>query len=159
MGKGAGYPQSEKGVKSGRTGKLWKIKGDFAMAGFNVVHEKDSIHVAKETGTEVNYYIFEEAEIHLNKIMPHTVQEWHFHTNIDEILLITEGKLLCRYMDENGIEKFCRVEKNDIVRVGNSIHTFENDTDEVTKFVVFRYVPDGRDKREMIKRDKTVVRR
>ncbi len=129
------------------------------MTGFEVVHEKDSIHVVKETGTEVNYYIFKEAEIHLNKIMPHTVQEWHFHTKIDENLLITKGTLLCRYLDENGSEKFCYAKKNDIIRVHKSTHTFENDTDEVTEFVVFRYVPDGGDKREMIKRDKTVVER
>ncbi len=34
------------------------------------------------------------------------------------------------------------------------MHTFENDTDEITEFVVFRYVPDGTDKRELIKGDK-----
>lgn len=36
---------------------------------------------------------------------------------------------------------------------------FENDRDEVTKFIVFRYVPDGCGKKEIIKRDKTVVQR
>lgn len=30
------------------------------MANFEVVHEEESIHVIKETGTEVNYYIFDE---------------------------------------------------------------------------------------------------
>ncbi len=33
----------------------------------------------------------------------------------------------------------------------------ENGTNEETKFVVFRFVPDGTDKREIIKKDKTVV--
>lgn len=127
------------------------------MANFEIVHEEDSIHVKKETGTEVNYYIFDEAEIHLNRIMPHTAQEWHFHKKIDENILITKGSLLCKYLDEDGEEQFCHVAKNDIVRVHDSIHTFENDTDEITEFVVFRFVPDGTNKRELIKGDKTFL--
>lgn len=129
------------------------------MANLEVVHEEDSIHVTKETGTEVNYYIFDEAEIHLNRMMPHTVQEWHFHNKIDENILITKGSLLCKYVDDDGVEKSCYAARNDIIRVHNSVHTFENDTDEITEFVVFRYVPDGTDKRELIKGDKVSVRR
>lgn len=129
------------------------------MANLEVIHEYDSIHVIKETGTEVNYYIFDEAEIHLNKIMPHTIQDWHFHKKINENILITKGCLLCKYIDENEIEKSFYATKNDVVRVYDSVHTFENDTDEVTEFVVFRFVPDGIDKREVIKADKTVVKR
>lgn len=45
-----------------------------------------------------------------------------------------------------------------MVRVFDSVHTFENDTDEITEFVVFRFVPDGTDKRELIKTDKKVVK-
>lgn len=126
------------------------------MTNLEVIHEDESIHVIKETGTEVNYYIFDEAEIHLNKIMPHTIQEWHFHKKIDESILITKGCLLCKYIDENEIEKSFYATKNDVVRVHDSVHTFENNTDEVTEFVVFRFVPDGIDKREVIKTDKTV---
>ena len=36
------------------------------MENLEVLHEEDSIHVVKKSGTEVNYYIFDEAEIHLN---------------------------------------------------------------------------------------------
>ncbi len=129
------------------------------MPNFEVIHEEESIHVRKETGTEVNYYIFDESELHLNKIMPHTIQEWHFHEKIDETLLITKGKLLCKYIDEDGVEKSCYAARNDIVKVHDSVHTFENDTDEITEFVVFRFVPDGKDKRALIKNDKTVVAR
>ncbi|MCI9176983.1 MAG: hypothetical protein HFH49_19075 [Lachnospiraceae bacterium] len=129
------------------------------MANLQVIHEEDSIHVIKKSGTEVNYYIFDEIEIHLNRIIPHTIQEWHFHEKIDENILITKGTLLCKYVDDNGMEKSCYAAKNEIVRVYNSIHTFENDSDEITEFIVFRYVPDGIDKRELIKADKTMVRR
>ena len=120
------------------------------MADLEVIREEDSIHVIKETGTEVRYYIFDEAEIHLNNIMPHTIQEWHFHEKIDENILITKGKLLCRYIDGSGTEKSCYAAKNDIVRVHSSVHTFENDTDEITVFYVFRYVTDGTNKRVLI---------
>lgn len=129
------------------------------MLEVKVIHKEDSIHVVKETGTEVNYYIFDEAEIHLNKIMPHTIQEWHLHEKIDENLLITKGVLLCKYIDEKGIENSFYAQKDDVVRVHNSIHTFENDTDDVTEFIVFRYVPDGIDKREIIKTDKITINR
>lgn len=129
------------------------------MANFEVVHEEESIHVIKETGTEVNYYIFDEFEIHLNRMMPHTVQEWHFHRKIDESILITKGSLLCKYVDESGVEMSCYARKNEIIRVRNSVHTFENDTNEMAEFVVFRFVPDGTNKRELIKHDKTVVSR
>ena len=44
--------------------------------------------------------------------------------------------------------------KNELVQVGNRVHTFENDTDEIVEFLVFRFVPDGTDKREMIREDK-----
>lgn len=127
------------------------------MSNFEVIHSEESIYVRKENGTEVNYYIFDESEIHLNKIMPHTIQEWYFHGKIDETILITKGKLLCKYIDEKGYEKSCYAVRNDIVKVHDSVHTFENDTDDITEFVVFRFVPDGRDKRELIKSDKTVV--
>ena len=43
------------------------------------------------------------------------------------------------------------------MRVQNSIHTFQNDTEENAEFVVFRFVPDGVDKREQIKKDKKLA--
>ena len=114
----------------------------------------DAIHVDKETGTSVDYHIFDEYEIHINQVRPHTVQEWHSHARIIETLLVTKGKLLCRYQKEDGTEASRYLEKNEMVQVGTSIHTFENDTDETVEFIVFRFVPDGTDKREMIKGDK-----
>ena len=110
---------------------------------------EDAITVQKPNGTHVNYHIFEESEIHLNRITPGSVQEWHYHTRIDECLLITKGVLTCRWL-EDGAE---------IVRVGSSVHTFANESEEDVEFVVFRFVPDGRDKRETIKSDKVVVDR
>ena len=67
-----------------------------------------------------------------------------------------KGKLTCKWM-EDGKEKVRILCKDEIVRVKNSVHTFENNTNEEAKFVVFRFIPDGIDKREIIKNDKTVV--
>ena len=127
------------------------------MKELNVIYQKDSIHVSKENGTDVDYYIFDEAEIHVNKIKPHTIQEWHFHEHISENLLVIKGKLLCRYIDSEKKEQDLYVTEGDLVDIGSSVHTFENDTEDVIEFIIFRYVPSGVNKREVIKNDKTVV--
>lgn len=117
---------------------------------------KDSIEVHKESGTDVNYFIFHEYEIHRNKIAPHTRQEWHYHSKIEETLLITKGELVCYWIEDNKKKKHIAVE-NDIIRVKDSVHSFANESDNETEFTVFRFVPDGSDKRAVIKNDKTVV--
>ena len=127
------------------------------MKELNVIHKKDSIHVSKANGTDVNYYIFDEAEIHVNSIRPHTIQEWHFHKHISENLLVIKGNLLCRYIDSEKNEQDLSLSEGDLVDIGSSVHTFENNTEDVTEFIIFRYVPSGVNKREVIKNDKTVV--
>ena len=61
--------------------------------------KKDAIHADKPNGTSVDYYIFPEYEVHTNCIAPYSIQEWHYHEKIIETLLITKGKLLCRYLE------------------------------------------------------------
>lgn len=116
----------------------------------------DSINVKKPNGTEVNYYIFDEYEIHLNKIPPFSVQEWHYHSEIEETILVTKGTLCCRWIEGNK-EKSRKINPGELVRVKKSVHTFENNTDEAVEFTVFRFVPSGEDKRNIIKNDKTIV--
>lgn len=41
--------------------------------------------------------------------------------------------------------------------VKKSIHTIKNTSSEDAEFVVFRMVPDGKNKRELIKHDKKLV--
>lgn len=116
----------------------------------------DAIHVSKENGTDVNYYIFDEFEIHLNIIAPKSIQEWHYHSQIEETIVVTKGTLLCKWK-ENEVEKNRYLHPGELVRVMNSVHTFENDTDEPVEFSVFRFVPTGENKRELIKNDKAIV--
>jgi quercetin dioxygenase-like cupin family protein len=65
---------------------------------------QDAIHVKKENGTDVSYYIFDEFEIHLNIIAPKSIQEWHFHSQIEETILVTKGNLCCKWL-EDGMER------------------------------------------------------
>ena len=128
------------------------------MENIKFLEKNDAITVSKVNGTDVSYYIFNEFEIHMNKISPKSIQEWHYHSKIEETLMIIKGELTCRWL-ECGEERSKKITVNEIVRVGNSTHTFENETDEEVEFIVFRFVPDGIDKREIIKSDKVVVNR
>ena len=116
----------------------------------------DGISVTKENKTDVDYFIFDEFEIHLNKIPPNTKQEYHKHKIIEEVLVVTKGELIVRWKENESIET-TTVFKDNIVRVKKSIHTIENHTDEWAEFIVFRMVPSGEDKREIIKRDKVII--
>ncbi len=116
----------------------------------------DGISVTKENKTDVDYFIFDEFEIHLNKIPPNTKQEWHKHEIIEEVLVTTKGELIVRWK-ENELIETTTVFKDNIVRVKKSIHTIENHTDEWAEFTVFRMVPSGEDKREIIKSDKVII--
>lgn len=117
---------------------------------------EDAISVVKENGTEVSYFIFDEYEIHFNRIPPHSVQEWHFHEKIEEIILVISGKMKCSWMEKDKM-KSEMIEKKEIVRVKHSVHTFSNESEDDCEFIVFRMVPDGVSKREIIKRDKVQV--
>ncbi|WP_243129528.1 cupin domain-containing protein [Clostridium sp. HBUAS56017] len=113
----------------------------------------DSIFAKKANGTEVNYFIFDEYEIHLNNMPPNSIQEWHKHLTIEESLLVTKGEVSVKWRDDKR-EYSKKVTKDMIVRVKDSIHTIENITNEWAKFVVFRMVPSGESKRDIIKNDK-----
>jgi len=121
-----------------------------------IVRNNDSIKVIKENKTIVNYFLFNEYEIHLNTIPANTMQEWHYHSSIEEVILVTKGILTCKWIDEEKIA-IDTINIGDIVRVKNSIHTFENITKQDCEFIVFRLILDGKDKRKVIKNDKKIV--
>ena len=117
---------------------------------------KDAIHVEKENHTIVDYFLFDEYEIHLNTLPPHSFQEWHYHSKIEETLVIVEGTLTAHYkINEQIITETAGL--NDVIRVKASLHTFANETDKLVRFIVFRFVPDGKNKQEIIKQDKIIV--
>lgn len=116
----------------------------------------DSIYVEKENQTKVNYFIFDEYEIHLNTLPPHSIQEWHKHHQIEEVIFVISGKLKILWKEAGQTESRI-VSENSIVRVKDSIHTLENDSDWDVRFLVLRMVPDGINKRTIIKNDKELI--
>lgn len=121
-----------------------------------IIQLEDSISVVKENRTRVNYFLFDEFEVHVNVIPPGAVQEWHFHSKLEESILILDGKLLFSWTSQ-GHSNSRLLEKGTLVRVKDSVHTFSNASDKDTSFVVFRFIPDGTSKHELIKNDKTIV--
>ena len=60
----------------------------------DILTKLDSISVTKENKTKVDYYVFDEFEVHLNRIPPNSKQEWHLHKIIEEVLVVTEGQVV-----------------------------------------------------------------
>lgn len=118
-----------------------------------IIKRESGISVSKKDGTDVTYYIFPEYEIHYNELAPGSVQQWHHHPRIEETLIVVSGQMEVLWM-EHGEQKSSIINKGDIVRVENTPHIFANPSDERAIFIVYRMVPDGIDKREIIKNDK-----
>ena len=116
----------------------------------------DGIYVIKENKTMVNYFIFDEFEIHLNKIPPNSKQEWHKHNIIEEIIVVIKGEILIRWISNNTIYDKV-LTKGMIVRVKKSIHSIENNSEGLAEFVVFRMVPSGKTTKDIIKNDKVIM--
>ncbi|WP_025869180.1 cupin domain-containing protein [Enterococcus crotali] len=118
-----------------------------------IMTKNDSIFAKKEDGTNVNYYIFPEFEIHLNLVPGNTTQEWHTHQSIEEILVITDGQIRVETIaDGKKSHKDCQ--KGDVIRMNSSLHRILNLQNIEATFAVFRFVPQGMDNREIIKNDK-----
>ncbi|MDD7793085.1 hypothetical protein [Clostridium sp. 'White wine YQ'] len=126
------------------------------MKQLDILTKIDAISVVKENKTSVDYYLFDEFEIHQNRIPPNSKQEWHMHKIIEEVIVVTAGEIEVKWKENNEI-KGKVVSKGAVVRVEKSIHTVENKTNSFAEFIVFRMVPEGSNKREIIKNDKVVM--
>jgi len=126
------------------------------MNEIDILTKLNAISVIKENKTNVDYFIFDEFEIHENKIPPNSKQEWHKHKIIEEVIVVTQGDIDIKWKEENQIRSSV-VSKGDVIRVKKSIHTIENKTKFWAEFIVFRMVPEGKNKREIIKNDKIVI--
>lgn len=121
-----------------------------------ITHRSDAIHVDKEEGSSVDYYMFPEHEVHYNEIKPGTIQLWHHHSRILETIFVIEGEIETHWLDEKGQKQVQTVATGDVVQVENTPHTFINSNSKTVKFVVFRFVPSGENKSEIIKNDKVL---
>lgn len=116
----------------------------------------NAISVDKDNKTHVDYFIFDEFEIHFNMIPPNSVQEWHYHQNIEETICVISGQMECSWLENHKINTKTIYPKQ-IVRVKQSTHTFSNQNNKACEFIVFRFVPDKKSKKEIIKNDKTIM--
>ena len=121
-----------------------------------IISKNNSIHVDKPEGSSVDYYIFREYELHYNEIKPGTVQQWHHHPTISESLFIFEGEIEAHFLDDEGKKQMQVAVAGDVVQVEDTPHTFVNNSGKVVKLIAFRFVPTGKDKREIIKNDKVL---
>ncbi len=121
-----------------------------------ITKHSEAIHVDKIDGTSVDYYNFPEYEIHYNEVKPGVVQLWHHHSLISETLFIIEGELEAHWEGEKRKKEMVIVKKGDVIEVENTPHTFKNFSNTIAKFVVFRFVPSGENKVEIIKNDKVL---
>ncbi|WP_164682597.1 cupin domain-containing protein [Streptococcus hyointestinalis] len=113
----------------------------------------DAIFVEKDNGTKVHYFLYPEFEIHQNVLPANTVQDWHKHQAIEEIIVPTKGSVTIQVLEEDVIKDYT-VHCGDVLRVKKSIHRIISDKQEDVAFTVFRFVSTGKDQSEIIKNDK-----
>lgn len=126
------------------------------MKEVEIVPIDDAITVEKDNKTKVSYFLFDEFEVHKNTIPKNTIQEFHKHSKIEEVIYVTKGTIIVEWIEDNKIQSK-EASENTLVRVKKSIHTIKNTSSEDAEFIVFRMVPDGKNKREIIKHDKKVI--
>ena len=122
-----------------------------------IVKLTDAITATKDDGTKVSYYIFPEFEVHANTIVAGTVQNWHYHKAIEEIIFVTRGQIEVLWLDENKQCVSKTLETGDLCRLGSSVHNVANNTKETANFLVYRLVPIGKNQHELIKGDRYAV--
>ncbi len=119
----------------------------------DITRQASAISVTKSSGTQVDYYLYPEFEIHVNILPTGVVQDWHKHQQLDENIIVTSGEITVEYL-ENGHVSSQTVQENDVLRVKRSIHRLLNQSSEPAQFIVFRFVPTGQKQSELMKQDK-----
>lgn len=119
-----------------------------------ITSRSQAIHVDKPEGSSVDYYLFPEYEVHHNRIQPGTVQAWHHHTQISEVIYVAAGQIEVQWLDQNDQKQLQVAKPGDVIDVQTTPHTFVNNSDQPVELVVFRFVPTGIDQSEVIKNDK-----
>lgn len=120
-----------------------------------ITRKTTATYVVKPDGTNVWYYLFPEYEVHYNEIAPGVTQVWHCHEQIEEVIFMLSGQLQAEWI-ENGKKQQSMLKEGDLVQSKNSVHTFTNTSEYLTKFLVIKLVPDGNDHRKTFKTDKRV---
>ncbi|MCQ2962467.1 Uncharacterised protein [Streptococcus equinus] len=113
----------------------------------------EAISVEKDNGTKVNYFLYPEFEIHQNVLPANTIQDWHKHQAIEEIIVPTKGNVTVQVLEDNAVRTY-NANCGEVLRVKQSIYRIIGDVKEETELIVFRFVPTGSDQSDKIKHDK-----
>ena len=116
-------------------------------------NSKEALSRVKKNGTEVQYFLYPEFEVHTNKIPPGSIQDWHRHQQVEEVIVVTSGKISIETIENATLER-AEVKQGDVLRVKNSIHRLVNRNRTSASFIVFRFVPQGVSQADIIKNDK-----
>lgn len=120
-----------------------------------ITQSTDVPNVSKPEGTKVQYYLFNDYEVHYNEQAAHTTQTWHHHEKIWETLYIIDGELMAHWR-EGGDEVSQLVKHGDLIETERTPHTFSNDSDEIARFLVIKRIPTYEDLTETLKNDKVL---
>lgn len=113
----------------------------------------DGKEVVKPDGTSVRYHLFSEYEIHWNELPDGVTQQWHHHDRIEETIYVVGGTVTLMWR-QGGEELSEKLHAGDIARLGSAPHTLRNSSGGEARFIVFKTVPDGVDKRHIFVDDK-----
>lgn len=125
------------------------------MIRMKITHRSEAVHISKPESVEVDYYLFNDYEVHYNEQLPHTSQQWHHHEKIWETLFIISGEMTL-YWREGDVEQSAVVREGDVVETERTVHTFINESDQTVRFIVIKRIPSTGDYRELFKSDKII---
>lgn len=118
-----------------------------------IIKKDESIFVKRPDGTNINYFLFDEYELHINQIESGIHQPWHHHEKIWETVYVINGELTVKWLD-NDEEKSQIITAGDVIEFGNTSHTLGNESNFPASFIVIKQVLDGENHRELFKNDK-----
>jgi uncharacterized cupin superfamily protein len=131
------------------------MRGFGMMIDMRIIKKSEAVRVSKPEGTDVDYFLFDDYEVHYNEQAPGTMQTWHHHEEIWETLYIIDGELVARWR-EDGEEKTQVVRAGDLIESERSAHTFTNESDTTVRFLVIKRIPTNQDYKEVFKNDKVL---
>jgi quercetin dioxygenase-like cupin family protein len=119
-----------------------------------ILAKKQAIFVEKDNGTQVDYFLFDTCEVHMNRIPPGSIQDWHAHEKIDELVIVNSGRLFLEWLEAGYHHK--EVSAGEIIRMNNSVHRLSNLSELEATCTIFRYVVPNENQATIIKNDKKV---
>ncbi len=118
-----------------------------------IVTKNQANHVNKDNGIVVDYYLFNEYQLHYDEQPPGIQTDWHHHDKISEVLFILEGNPKLKWK-ENGKINEQILNPGDLAEMGQDPHSLINDSMTPIKYITLKQSLTGENKEEVFKTDK-----